>query len=276
MSATTANKASQPAYSTTGRGAALYITLGIFSLTLGLAWALSLMVPARDSYVLSQLAMALRGLCGPMCPFLPVLCVWGGAKLLVASRHRVSARDFLIVAALYWLALAGHTLIAQVSQGTGFSLPYLDYVTAQTQKTMPYGADTFAAYLNRDRIPAIVLAEGPVTAKTLLESALPNAYLSFPFLPEDLNRVLREVAEKTCSAETLRRGGVEVDVSGFCIAGTAVRLTNGEIDLLRELSAPRRTAGKRTRAMIQALNEKLKNAGKPARIIYEMEKLINP
>ena len=80
------------------------------------------------------------------------------------------------------------------------------------------------------------------------------------------------MTEKRRSAETLRRGGVEVDVSGFCIAGTGARLTNGEINLLRELSAPRRAAGKRTRVMIQALNEKLKNAGKQTRIIYELEK----
>ena len=88
--------------------------------------------------------------------------------------------------------------------------------------------------------------------------------------------MIREVTEKARSTETLRRGGVAVDVGGFRIDGTAVRLTNGEINLLRELSAPRRTAGKRTRVMIQALNEKLKSAGKngekTARIIYEMEK----
>ena len=96
--------------------------------------------------------------------------------------------------------------------------------------------------------------------------------------------MIREVTEKARSAEILRRGGVAVDVGGFRIDGTAVRLTNGEINLLRELSVPRRTAGKRTRVMIRALNEKLKsagknagksagkNAGKTARIVYEMEK----
>ena len=126
--------------------------------------------------------------------------------------------------------------------------------------------------LNKDHIPVIVLADGIVTVKTLLGSTLPNAYLSLPFLPADLNQIMREVAEKTRSAETLNCCGAEVDVSGFCFTGTATRLTNGEINLLKELKNPLRTAGKRTRVMIQALNEKLKSIGRQTRIIYEMEK----
>lgn len=126
--------------------------------------------------------------------------------------------------------------------------------------------------LNRDHIPVIVLANRTVTVKTLLGSTLPNAYLSLPFLPADLKQLMGEVAEKTRSAETLSCRGVDVDVSGFCFTGTATRLTNGEINLLRDLENPLRAAGKRTRVMIQALNEKLKGIGKPARIIYEMEK----
>ena len=126
--------------------------------------------------------------------------------------------------------------------------------------------------LDKDRIPAIVLASGTVTVKTLLGSSLPSAYLSFPFLPSDLIQLMEEVTEKARSAETLNCCGAEVDVSGFCFSGTATRLTNGEIDLLKELKQPRRAAGKRTRIMIQALNEKLKTIGKPARIVYEMEK----
>ena len=126
--------------------------------------------------------------------------------------------------------------------------------------------------LEQDRVPAIVLADGTVTVKTLLGSSLPSAYLSFPFLPSDLIRLMEEVTEKKRSAETLNCCGAEVDVSGFRFTGTSTRLTNGEIDLLKELKQPRRAAGKRTRVMIQALNEKLKATGKPARIVYEMEK----
>ena len=106
--------------------------------------------------------------------------------------------------------------------------------------------DQLLQALIKDHIPVIVLADGIVTVKTLLGSTLPNAYLSFPFLPADLKQIMQEVAEKTHSTETLNCCGVDVDVSGFCFTGTATRLTNGEIDLLRELKKPRRAAGKRT------------------------------
>ena len=176
------------------------------------------------------------------------------------------------------LTMDGHT-VTTAFDGTQVAalLAPEKYDIAILEQRLPRMAlDRLLQDLDRDHIPVIVLTEGPVTVKTLLGNTLPNAYLIFPFLPEDLKRMIREVTEKARSTETLRRGGVAVDVGGFRIDGTAVRLTNGEINLLRELSAPRRTAGKRTRVMIQALNEKLKSAGKngekTARIIYEMEK----
>ena len=132
--------------------------------------------------------------------------------------------------------------------------------------------DQLVQALNREKIPVIVLTGGSVTVKRLLNAALPNAYLSLPFLPADLKRLMEEVKEKTQSAETLSCQGVSVDVAGFCFSGTATRLTSGEIDLLRQLEAPLQAAGKRTRVMIQALNEKLKAIGNQARIVYEMEK----
>ncbi len=132
--------------------------------------------------------------------------------------------------------------------------------------------DQLVQALNKRRIPVILLATGPVTVKTLLGPALPNAYLSFPFLPADLKQLIQAVTDKTRSPETVNCCGVEVDVAGFCFTGTATRLTNGEIDLMKALCQPLQAAGKRTRVMIQALNEKMKTLEKPARIIYEMEK----
>ena len=83
---------------------------------------------------------------------------------------------------------------------------------------------------------------------------------------------MREVTEKARSNEVFSRYDVEVDVSGFCFSGTDTYLTNGEIDLLRELENPGKKTGKRTRIIVQALNEKMQTAGKQARIIYEMGK----
>ena len=158
MSATAAktNKKKQnaaPALATTGRGAALYITLGIFMLTLGVAFLIS-MTNIQESYVLQQLFMMLLGLCGPLCPGLPILLIWGGAKLMVSSRHRVSARHFFIVFFLYLLVLAGYTLTARVPQGVGASLPYLDYVHNQALSSglaarNDFSASLYQAYIQR-------------------------------------------------------------------------------------------------------------------------------
>ena len=151
MSATTAKtrKQNQPApVHTTGRGAALYITLGMFMLSLGMAWVIAMLDPT-SGYIMSQLYLMLLGLAGPLCPGLPILLIWGGAKLLVSSRHRVSARHFFLVLFLYLLALAGYTLIALVPQGTGMNLPYLDFVAQQARYAGGAAKSDFAACLNQ-------------------------------------------------------------------------------------------------------------------------------
>ncbi|MBE5782670.1 MAG: DUF87 domain-containing protein [Clostridiales bacterium] len=135
----------QPALATTGRGAAFAITLGITLLTLGLAWLISL-ITQTDSYVLSQLRLSLQGLCGPLCPFFPILLAWGGIKLLVSARHRVSVRDFSMVSAIYLLILAGYTLIALVPQ-SGTAISYMEFVSKQNYKSMVAGYDSYSAYL---------------------------------------------------------------------------------------------------------------------------------
>ena len=135
MSATTANNnKNQPAPArTSGRGAAVCITLGIFLLTLGCAWGLALFV-GRDGYAMSQLCLMVQGLGGPLCAGLPFLCVWGGVKLLVSTRHRVSARDILIVSGLYWLILALYTLTAHVMSGGA----YMDFVAKQVRQSTDF------------------------------------------------------------------------------------------------------------------------------------------
>ena len=172
------------------------------------------------------------------------------------------------------LAMDGHTVTTAFDGAQVVSLLGPEkFDMAILEEDLPrIELDQLLQALNRDRIPVIVLADGIATVKMLLTPTLPNAYLFFPFLPADLKQVLGEVAEKTRSAEPLNCCGVEVDVAGFCFTGTATRLTNGEIDLMKALCQPLQAAGKRTRVMIQALNEKLKGIGKPARIIYEMEK----
>ena len=77
------------------------------------------------------------------------LLIWGGAKLLVSSRHRVSARSFFFVTVLYLLALSGYTLIARVSLGGGELEPYMDYVSRQARYAGYASGNEYAACLQR-------------------------------------------------------------------------------------------------------------------------------
>ncbi len=146
MSTAVKKQKSQPALATTGRGAAFNIALGIVSLTMGCAWLFSLYVNT-GSQVLTQLSFTLQGLCGPLCPVLPLLLIWGGAKLLVSTRHRVSVRNYVIVWGIYILLLAGYTLIARVSQNGGQA--YLDFVGVQNTRLVFSDPNGFISYLNQ-------------------------------------------------------------------------------------------------------------------------------
>ena len=184
-----------------------------------------------------------------------------------------SDRDFL-KAYQTLLTMGGHTVTSAFDGTQVVSLlGQAKYDFCILDETLPrIENDEIIQLLKSESIPVIVLTINGVTVKSLLKPALPSAYLSFPFLPSDLTRLIRAVREKKESKEILFLGGVEVDVPGFCFSGSGTPLTNGEIDLLSELKEPRKEAGKRTRVMIQALNEKMKQAGKQSRIVYEMEK----
>ena len=146
MSTSAVKKSAQPALTTTGKGAALCIALGIAWLLMGFAWLLALFLKT-GSQVLLQFRQTLEGLCGPLSPGLPLLLIWGGCKLLVSARHRVSARNFALVFTLYLLALAAYTLIARVAQNNGQA--YMDFVAAQNTRMGYPDANGFIAYLNQ-------------------------------------------------------------------------------------------------------------------------------
>ena len=143
MSVTAAKKKSA-APATTGRGAALFIALGIALITLGIAWLFSLYLNT-GSTVLAQLRQALVGFCGVFCPVLPVLLIWGGAMLLISTRHRVCLRNYVLVFSIYILALAACTLLGKNGQQS-----YLDYVAVQNRNNGYSDPNGFAAYLNHD------------------------------------------------------------------------------------------------------------------------------
>ena len=121
-----------------------------------------------------------------------------------------------------------------------------------------------------DRTPVIVLTDEAIGAGQLTQEALPNAFLRYPFTPEQVAFSIRDTLGKASSDERLRCGGAEIDVSAFRIEG-GPRVTTQEIDLLRSLlhaGEVKSDAG----SCVSALNEKLAKVGAKARIRYRAKK----
>lgn len=127
-------------------------------------------------------------------------------------------------------------------------------------------------FLKREKVPTIVLLDQRVTAKHLLRPVLPNAYLSLPFLPDDLRSLISSVREYACTQEIISCGDMSVSASGFCFAGSETGLTVRELQVLQALSRKQKPEGKHVRTIVTALNEKLARLGKQTRISYVPEK----
>ena len=129
-----------------------------------------------------------------------------------------------------------------------------------------------------DRTPVIVLTDEAIGAGQLTQEALPNAFLRYPFTPEQVAFSIRDTLGKASSDERLRCGGAEIDVSAFRIeggprvtAGSSPRVTTREIDVIRSLlhdGEVKSDAG----SCVSALNEKLAAVGAKARIRYRAKK----
>lgn len=118
--------------------------------------------------------------------------------------------------------------------------------------------------------PVIVLLNRPVDLRHLCQREPAGAYLTFPFSPGDLTALADSVLEKRRSGGERDCMGVKVDVGGFRLSGTEIRLTAGEIDLLGQLSESPVSLPFRRRVYVHALNIKLEKAGySQARILYE-------
>ncbi len=125
------------------------------------------------------------------------------------------------------LEMEGHTVTTAFDGAQAISLlvqePF-DFVILE--ETLPrIENEQLLEFLEKRGIPVIVLTGKGQTIRSLLKDSLPNSYLPFPFLPSDLTELIRAVMEKKQSKEVLSLCGVEVDVSGFRIAGTGTRLT---------------------------------------------------
>ena len=87
--------------------------------------------------------------------------------------------------------------------------------------------------LRRENIPVIVLQDSPVTSSLLLGEPLANAYLPYPFLPEELLSLLQNVLEKAASPESVCLAGQELGLTAFRLP-SGKPITAGEMPKERQ------------------------------------------
>lgn len=179
--------------------------------------------------------------------------------LLNAYRKRLSMSGHLVT-----VCFEG-TQALRLSAGERFDAVILNHSLPRVSS-----AD-IVANLQERGIPVIELLDRPVSTKLLLSVPLANAYLPFPFLPEELGTALTGIGKKIASEETLVFGDVAVPVARFLIEGTSIRLTSDEIDVLKALSAGEKTEKHGLNTYINALNQKFIAAGKMLRIVYQIK-----
>ena len=115
---------------------------------------------------------------------------------------------------------------------------------------------------------SIVLLRRKVSAGLLLGPEPANAYLPFPFLPEELVGLISQTEALARDTGPLTWGDVTVVPARFCIEATLLRLTVGEVSLLRSLTESAVPAAGAVVPYVNALNAKFARAGKKTRIVY--------
>ncbi len=117
--------------------------------------------------------------------------------------------------------------------------------------------------------PCIVLLRRKVSAGILMAAPLANAYLPFPFLPEELTRLICQTQALAQDTHPIVCGDVTVIPARFRMEDTQLRLTVGELGLLKTLSEGPAPAAGAIVPYVNALNGKFALAGKKTRIVYQ-------
>ena len=172
------------------------------------------------------------------------------------------------------LELAGHTvstafdgtMVSQLLAEGHFDMAILD----EQLPRVPH--DRLVGWLKSERVPVIALCDSRVTCATLMRAPLCAAYLSFPFLPEELLALIDNVDSKAHSTETLPFARFDIDIARFSLGGGRIALTAAEIDLVAALEGRGDMPRRRLPALVDALNRKLAALGSAALVKYELEK----
>ena len=121
--------------------------------------------------------------------------------------------------------------------------------------------------LNDADVPVIIITGRKPRVADLMNKDLAMAYISLPFLPDELKALVEDVMEKRQNGSIIKFDDAEVDEQKFLMCGK-VRLTAEEINIIRRLSQKQTIENGKSAAYIGALNNKLEMLGRKTRIKY--------
>ena len=123
------------------------------------------------------------------------------------------------------------------------------------------------AEFRKRSVPVIVLTAERLSTVLLTREELAGAYLTLPFLPDELTALLDRMAVLKRTEKPLVFGDAEIVPSEFTLCG-AVPVTAGEIDVFSSLIEKKTLNGRRSGAYVCSLNAKLEKLNKNTRIRY--------
>lgn len=185
-------------------------------------------------------------------------------KILLA----VSDRDFLSsFSRLFSLAgyetdtsFDGTHVITKVSE-TMFDLVILE-------KNIPrVGSREIIHLLREKNIPVIMISDRRITSAMLLCKDPADAYISLPFLPQELLDLTGTVLKRKNSSRVISIGELKIEEKSFLMCEDQ-RITSGELDVLESLSDNMEIDAKQYDVYINSINLKLEKNNRRPRITY--------
>lgn len=182
-------------------------------------------------------------------------------KILLSASDRdlLSGYERLLAAEGHEAVAAFDGVMALSCAGGGFDVAVID----DSLSRLP-SSDVLKAFVDLGT-PNVMLVSSRLKSENYLSPVLPDTFLCYPFLPDELKSAIGAAA------------GMK-DSPGFSFAGVAVspakrsfgdqRVTREETELMRKLSENVPVTGTEYDVLIRAVNAKLEKAGSKARISY--------
>lgn len=143
-----------------------------------------------------------------------------------------------------------------------------DYSLAILDRSLPrVRHELLLRQLRQENVPVITLLPETLSVRHLTEEPLANFFLPYPFQPETICRLIRDLIEKRQSGEVLPFANTALETAAFRLRGGCA-LTGAEIDVLTRLLTRGPVSPENSGVLVSALNHKFQKNAVRARIQY--------